>query len=1053
MSVPAQFSHQVTRLQFPKDVHFGDDISIWIAKVGDVALGNMYLRVDWPVACPVDDSAGTRMIEFVELRYENDLLERHYGESLEIMNDLSVPAGKQQVLTTLLGKGLTSNLAAYYIRMPFKLNLPLCALKKAPVFRVKFLPSQEFSTLNWTLPINVNLFVDYVYVTKAERDYFKTAKIDYLTRTIQRLQFTVGAGVTDEVVVSEFTRPVKELYWVIQTDGSAAYDYLNEGSEQLVSLRLQFNGTDIILPEIGTPLFLRTIQGLESHTRVPDRFFYMYPFALDPEHPDQPTGSVNMSTMTRQIHTFKLSPCAYSRQIRIFAVTHNVVRIADGAATSLFDNVQEGGTETTSTQKTYNPIYPGLYYFDTFTFTTLGTSGRLGPVSTSEYMNPPWNPEQFSIVDGQQYWTVPASGIYRIEAAGAYGATPGRVVSGDVILYEGQILQILVGQQPTPLTAITADNITVGGGGGTFITTNGIPLIVASGGDGGSYSNDLTSSPGSFLPSGDGNGIVGAGYYTDGSQSNPFFNFLTPKALVNGGFGMNYQYGQIGVPEEGGFGGGQSPFGLLTSLVSIVGDGMTPYYTVTTGVPHGYPANYVVNISGTVSFDGMHFITTTGLDTFVFEAVGVFPNEATGFVSGTSYGISGGGGYTGSPGDGTSGATCYADSSVMNFTDLNANGDASGYVTITFYTIPPPPPPPGSVTGLTASNPTYSTVDLEWTGATGATSYSIVSTPGTTTQTTSGTSYTFTGLSPDTSYTFTVTSVGPSGTGGSRTSGPISTVLPLPEAVTNFVASNPQDTTVDLTWDPALYASSYSISTSPSSGTMMTSDTFITFMELTPDTEYTFTITPSNVTGNGPPTTSDPISTLLPFPGNATAVYSTPVSVTTTTIELSWPDYTPSYAASYNVYCHDPITNEVLYVQSCSLTPPYTFTGLQTNYAYSFNLASVNARGEGTPSAVSEYMYTVPTVTGVSVSNPTETTVDITWDAITTNLSPGDFNRVITSTPETTTQNSSGTPPYTFTGLTPDTSYTFTVTPQVAYNFLDGDPVTSDPISTLPPLP
>lgn len=346
---PAQFSHQVTRLQFPKDVHFGDDISIWIAKVGDVALGNMYIRVDWPnVASPVDDSTGTRMIEFVELRYENDLLERHYGESLELMNDLSVPVDKQQVLTTLLGKGLTSNLVSYYIRMPFKLNLPLCALNKAPVFRVKFRPSQQFSTLNWTAPIRVNLFVDYVYVTKAERDYFKTAKIDYLTHTIQRLQFTVGANVTKSTFVTEFTRPVKELFWVIQNNGSAGYDYTNAGSEQLVSLRLQLNGVDVILPEFGTPLFLRTIQGLESHTRVPDRAFYMYPFALDPEHPEQPTGSANMSALTRQMHTLELSPCPFSRNVRVYAVTHNVVRIADGVATSLFDTVQEGGTEILS---------------------------------------------------------------------------------------------------------------------------------------------------------------------------------------------------------------------------------------------------------------------------------------------------------------------------------------------------------------------------------------------------------------------------------------------------------------------------------------------------------------------------------------------------------------------------------------------------------------------------------------------------------------------------------------------------------------------------------
>mgnify|MGYP003339263782 FL=1 len=193
--MPAQFSHQVTRLQFPKDVHFGDDITIWISKVADVALGNMYLRVVWPQQSAVDDSAGTRMINFVELRYENHLLERHYGESIELMNDLQVPATKQTVLKNLLGKGLTSNLDAYYIRMPFQLNLPLCALEKAPVFRVCFRNSNEFSTLTWTQPIQVDLFINYVYVSKAERDYFRKNNFYYLTHTMQRLLFTVGADI------------------------------------------------------------------------------------------------------------------------------------------------------------------------------------------------------------------------------------------------------------------------------------------------------------------------------------------------------------------------------------------------------------------------------------------------------------------------------------------------------------------------------------------------------------------------------------------------------------------------------------------------------------------------------------------------------------------------------------------------------------------------------------------------------------------------------------------------------------------------------------------
>ena len=136
----------------------------------------------------------------------------------------------------------------------------------------------------------------------------------------------------------------------------------------------------------------------------------------------------------------------------------------------------------------YKPVYPGLYYFDTFTFTTLGTSGHRGPDSAKGYTDAPWRDGDFSIVNGQQQWTVPATGTYNIVAAGAYGATPGRVVSGDVDLYEGQVLTMLVGQQPTPLTANVADNVTVGGGGGTFVVSDGKPLIVASGGDGGVYS-------------------------------------------------------------------------------------------------------------------------------------------------------------------------------------------------------------------------------------------------------------------------------------------------------------------------------------------------------------------------------------------------------------------------------------------------------------------------------------------------------------------------------------------------------------------------------------
>jgi hypothetical protein len=596
---PAQFSHQVTRLQFPKDVHFGDDISIWIAKVGDVALGNMYLRVDWPVASTVDDSAGTRMIDFVELRYENDLLERHYGESLEIMNDLSVTAGKQSVLTTLIGKGLTSNLASYYIRMPFRLNLPLCALNKAPVFRVKFRPSKEFSTLNWTATIKVNLFVDYVYVTKAERDYFKTAKIDYLTHTIQRLQFTVNANVATSTFLTEFTRPVKELYWVIQTDGASSYDFTNQGAEQIVSLRLQFNGIDVILPEIGTPLFLRTIQGLESHTRVPDRKFYMYPFALDPEHPTQPTGSVNMSALTRQLHTLKLSPSASSRQIRVYAVTHNVVRIADGAATSLFDNVQEGGTVTNQIQSppVPSPAPPPVSATGgtVTTYSSGGTTYRVHKFTSSG---------TFTVTSGGSVDVLcvggGGAGINNPYAAEGGGGGGGYVVTSTVIVSNGSI-PVTIGTggystvvavpypgTPSPATIVNGTSSSFGafvtalpGGnastsfagantttGGTSQSGTPTSYLYMGGAGAGTLFGPITS--GVYVNGGDGiqSSISGTPTYYGGGGGGSYLSLGGTGGLGGGGNGGAYYVnGTNGTPNTGGGAGGSASYGTEPPLI------------------------------------------------------------------------------------------------------------------------------------------------------------------------------------------------------------------------------------------------------------------------------------------------------------------------------------------------------------------------------------------------------------------------------------------------------------------------------------------------------
>jgi hypothetical protein len=75
--------------------------------------------------------------------------------------------------------------------------------------------------------------------------------------------------------------------------------------------------------------------------------------------------------------------------------------------------------------------------------------------------------------------------------------------------------------------------------------------MVASGGDG------TGGSSASFSPYGTGNGLNGAGYLSNGSVTNATFQFLKPTGYLDGGFG-NICIKTV-VPEEGGFGGGQSP--------------------------------------------------------------------------------------------------------------------------------------------------------------------------------------------------------------------------------------------------------------------------------------------------------------------------------------------------------------------------------------------------------------------------------------------------------------------------------------------------------------
>jgi len=346
----SHFASRVDKVQFDADrLVLGAESYIQLPRSGDL-ITEMYLKLQPPPslqAVSVEESVATHMISYVELYIGSELIERIWGEYMALKWDIEVPQGKQPCLQGLIGKGLTTCAATYTVPLPFSLlekGIPICAFKEPVTFRIVTNPSVTFTSPATTItdPVTAFLHVEYTYLGQKEIEYIRKTPQIHLVEQLQLSQFWCPVGVNSVNCYLEFSNPVKELFFVIQNDAAPGYDYLASNvtnTEQLSSLELFFNSTERISDEVGTPLFLRVVQGLEFHTRVPNYRFYLYSFSLDPES-RAPSGAVNLSRIQNQILKLNLNTSAYNRYIRVYALNYNFLQVANGSATILFSNFQ-----------------------------------------------------------------------------------------------------------------------------------------------------------------------------------------------------------------------------------------------------------------------------------------------------------------------------------------------------------------------------------------------------------------------------------------------------------------------------------------------------------------------------------------------------------------------------------------------------------------------------------------------------------------------------------------------------------------------------------------
>ena len=401
----ANFSTQYDDLDPENEADFGKKIKFKIPQNQGDLLKTLSVKMTLPEipGSPVYvESVGHAIIDHVDLIIGGTIVQRLHSDYLQIYSEHNVTQTKQKALEQLIGKYslrtsdklvgevvtgggipnrgiiITGTLGAssdenLFVDLPFyfykhpELAIPLCAINKQEVeVEITLRKPEEImvdidgSRVTSPPAIHIKDFklsTEVVFLDKSERSKMQKMKKDYIITQLQQNVFDVGVGINEGTFNLDFRNPVKELYFVIQRQGTRGngvshgnfvtpFDYDNTALtadnkrilyENLNYLTLKFDGQDIITEETGNVLMLKAVQAAIHHSKTQlIRRFYSYSFALQPEEA-YPTGQINMSNVKEQILHLNLTSCPdFARQIRVYGASHNILRVGEGIAQSLF---------------------------------------------------------------------------------------------------------------------------------------------------------------------------------------------------------------------------------------------------------------------------------------------------------------------------------------------------------------------------------------------------------------------------------------------------------------------------------------------------------------------------------------------------------------------------------------------------------------------------------------------------------------------------------------------------------------------------------------------
>jgi len=336
------------------------------------------------------NAIGHVLFDYIEIWIGEQLIDRQYGEWMEIWTELTQPAEKRLGYYEMIGKrdpiafspeSFSGEMDLY---IPFNfwfcrnigLSLPVLALTHHEIeIIIQFRPFEQCWVTNKkdapspVMPSSIDgtIAAEYVYLCMEERHIFYKESHMYLIEQVQLNQNNWADNNTGRLNIElDFIHPVKELIWFVQRmdvlgppdglwEGSCNYpkgnDHFNfttknypnlcPRSESFTSAKLQLNGVD--RTQILSAGYFRLIQNYYHHTRVPTaNNIYTYSFSLSPED-HQPTGECNMSMVDNARLCIKLLGSSgkayrYPTRTKIYATNYNILLITGGMGATMFAN-------------------------------------------------------------------------------------------------------------------------------------------------------------------------------------------------------------------------------------------------------------------------------------------------------------------------------------------------------------------------------------------------------------------------------------------------------------------------------------------------------------------------------------------------------------------------------------------------------------------------------------------------------------------------------------------------------------------------------------------